>query len=129
MGLFNNALGNQNELNRQHSAINWKYLTDRAQLDEIIALSHESPILIFKHSTRCGISRMVLKQFESEFALSNKVTAYFLDLLEHRDISNAIAEEFRVVHQSPQLLLIKDGTAIYNASHDRIDAQSLESKI
>ena len=68
-----------------------------------------------------------LKQFESEFDLEDQVTPYFLDLLEHRDISNAIAERFDVVHQSPQIIVIKDGKAIYDTSHESIDARKLET--
>jgi bacillithiol system protein YtxJ len=88
--------------------MNWNALTDLEQLNEIISLSNEKPVVIFKHSTRCSISRMALKQFENEFDLSDKVTPYFLDLIAHREISNGIAS-FGVMHQSPQLLLIKEG--------------------
>jgi bacillithiol system protein YtxJ len=58
--------------------------------------------------------------------LTSKVTPYFLDLLEHRDISNEIVIRFGVVHQSPQLILIKDGKAVYNASHSDIASEDLE---
>jgi bacillithiol system protein YtxJ len=51
---------------------------------------------------------MALKQFENEFDFSNKVTAYFLDLIAYRDVSNEIMNRFGVQHQSPQLM-IKDG--------------------
>jgi bacillithiol system protein YtxJ len=72
---------------------------------------------------------MALKQFENEFNSSDKVTPYFLDLIAHRDISNAIAHQFGVTHESPQLLLIKDGKAIYNVSHSDIDAQELGKRV
>ena len=72
---------------------------------------------------------MALKQFEKEFDLDNKVKAYFLDLIAHRDVSNEIASRFNVVHQSPQLLLIKDGKSIYDVSHSDIDAEALKSKV
>ena len=104
-------------------------MVDLGQLNEIISLSSEKPVLIFKHSTRCSVSRMVLKQFESEFDLEDQVTPYFLDLLEHRDVSNAIAEQFKVVHQSPQLLLIKNGMSEYDASHSAIEVAELRMKI
>lgn len=129
MSLFKNIFGNSDSSNTAKSNVDWKMLTDVNQLKEIAALSNETPILIFKHSTRCGISRMVLKQFENEFSPDTKVTPYFLDLLEHRDVSNAIAERFNVMHQSPQLLLIKDGKSIYDVSHDGIDARILKSKV
>jgi bacillithiol system protein YtxJ len=73
---------------------------------------------------------MALKQFEKEYDLSdNEVTAYFLDLIAFRDISNEIASRFGVVHQSPQLLLIKEGKSVYDVSHSAIDAAELKSKI
>lgn len=126
MSLFKNIFGSTNEESNS-STINWRELTDLGQLNEIVDASFERPILIFKHSTRCGVSRSVLKRFESEFDLAEKITPYFLDLLEHRDISNEIASRFGVVHQSPQLIVIKSGNTIYDASHDSIDAHNLKS--
>jgi bacillithiol system protein YtxJ len=102
---------------------------DLGQLNEIIVASGEKPIVIFKHSTRCSVSRMALKQFENEFDLLNKVDTYFLDLIAHREISNEIANRFEVVHQSPQLLLIKEGKSIYDVSHSDIDAIELKEKL
>ena len=75
------------------------------------------------------MSRFALKQFEKEFDLEDKVDAYFLDLLEYRDISNEIANRFNVYHQSPQLLLIKEGKSVYDVSHDEIDAEELKGKL
>jgi bacillithiol system protein YtxJ len=111
------------------SKINWIALTDLGQLNEIIQLSNDKPVIIFKHSTRCSISRMALKQFENEFDLLDKVTPYFLDLITFRDISNEIASRFEVVHQSPQLLLIVGGKSVYDVSHSAIGADELKSKI
>lgn len=110
----------------QNSKINWINLTQIEKIDEIINQSNEKPALIFKHSTRCHISKMVLKQFENEYNLDDKMECYFLDLLEFRPISNAIAERFNIEHQSPQIILIKNGKAIYNASHESIAADELE---
>jgi len=98
-------------------------------LDEIVKLSNEKPVVIFKHSTRCSISRFALKQFENEFDLDDKVVPYFLDLIEHRDISGEIANRFNVFHQSPQLLLIKGGKSVYDVSHNDIDAGELKGKL
>lgn len=109
--------------------MHWDQLTDMDELDEIFKNSSNKPILIFKHSTRCAISRMALKQFEKEFHPENEITPYFLDLLQHRDISNEIADRFQVQHQSPQLLLIKDGKCIHNTSHEAIDASLLSSAL
>ncbi len=123
--MFKNIFGSSEEGN-QSSKIEWRQLTDLGQLNEIIDLSNEKAVLIFKHSTRCSISRFALKQFENEFDLEEKITPYFLDLLNHRDVSNEIANRFDVFHQSPQILLIKNGKAIFSTSHDDIDAKFLE---
>ena len=129
MALFTSIFGDSENKNTNASKINWIPLTDLGQLNEIMDLSHEQPVVIFKHSTRCSISRMALKQFENEFDLEGTVTPYFLDLLNHRDISQEIATRFEVYHQSPQLLLIKEGKSIYDVSHSDIDAVVLKEKI
>lgn len=104
----------------------WTNIKAMDQLEEIAGKSNNEKLLIFKHSTRCGVSRMVLRQFESEFDSEGKIIPYFLDLLQHRNISNEIADRFSVQHQSPQVIVVQNGQAIYNASHDRIDAQKLK---
>ena len=129
MSIFSSLFGSSENQEEKTTKMNWIPMVDLGQLNEIISLSSEKPVLIFKHSTRCSVSRMVLKQFESEFDLEDQVTPYFLDLLEHRDVSNAIAEQFKVVPQSPQLLLIKNGMSEYDASHSAIDATELGTKI
>lgn len=129
MTLFNSIFGDSENKNSNASKINWIPLTDLGQLNEILELSHQQPVAIFKHSTRCSISRMALKQFENEFDLEGSVTPYFLDLLNHRDISQEIATRFEVYHQSPQLLLIKEGKSIYDASHSDIDALELKGRL
>ena len=125
MSLFKKMFGNSEEQNLV-SKINWVSLTNLDQLNEIIDSSNEKAVLIFKHSTRCSISRFALKQFENEYNLEDKITLYFLDLLNHRDVSNEIAVLFEVEHQSPQLILIKSGKAIYDASHSDIAAEDLK---
>ena len=128
MGLFN-VFGNNDNKGTESSKINWNALTALQQLNEISEESNQKPVVIFKHSTRCSISRMALKQFENNFNLHDEVKPYFLDLIEHRDVSNEIANRFEVVHQSPQILLIKDGKSVYDVSHDGIDAEILKDKI
>ncbi|RDI56296.1 bacillithiol system redox-active protein YtxJ [Flavobacterium glaciei] len=129
MSFFKNMFNGSEEKESNENKINWNELTDLGQLDEIIAASNEKPVAIFKHSTRCSVSRMALKQFENQFNSSDKVTPYFLDLIAYRDISNEIATRFGVYHQSPQLILIKEGKAIYNVSHSDIDAEELGTKL
>ncbi|WP_456312609.1 bacillithiol system redox-active protein YtxJ [Pseudomonas shirazensis] len=129
MSFLNSIFGNSENTDSPKSNINWTPLTDILQLQEIEAISNEKPVVIFKHSTRCSISKMALKQFEREFDLNETVDAYFLDLIAHRDISNEIANRFNVYHESPQLILIKNGKAVYNVSHSDIDAQALKNKV
>jgi len=124
MSLFDKIFGGSEEENKDPK-IGWRQLSDLGQLNEILEISIEKPVVIFKHSTRCSVSRMALRHFENEFDLEEKVIPYFLDLLNHRDISNAIAAKFEVEHQSPQLLLICKGKCIYDASHSAIEVESL----
>lgn len=129
MSVFSTIFGGSDKEDNSKGKINWIPLTDLGQLNELISSSNEKPVLIFKHSTRCIVSRTALKQFENEFDLENQVSAYFLDLLEHRAISNEIASRFGVYHQSPQLLLIKEGKSVYDVSHSDIDAGELKGKL
>ena len=124
MSVFKNLFGNSGEANSP-SKVGWRPLTDMGQLNEIIQESVDKPVLIFKHSTRCGVSRMTLKQFENEYDLDDIVTPYYLDLLEYRSLSNEITQRFGVEHQSPQLLLIRNGKAVYDASHSEIYVDAL----
>jgi bacillithiol system protein YtxJ len=124
MGFLNNIFSSNSEESKPK--MDWQDLKDKSQLNEIVVASKTKPVVIFKHSTRCSISRMALKQFENEFDMQEEVTPYFLDLLEHRDISNQIATTFNVMHQSPQIVLIKDGKSIYNDSHEGINAGVLK---
>ncbi|MFY0604351.1 MAG: bacillithiol system redox-active protein YtxJ [Flavobacteriaceae bacterium] len=129
MGLFKSLFTNRSK-EVVTSNINWLVLNDLNQLQEIQQASLKEPIFIFKHSTRCGISRMVMKQFEKMFDDSmSKVKVYYLDLLNYRAISNEIGYTFQVQHQSPQLLVIKDKVAIATASHYDITTVDLKNII
>lgn len=97
----------------------WIQLTSAEQLNEIKNKPGYS--LIFKHSTRCSISMMAKRRFELDWDnLPDEMPLYFLDLIQYRDISNQIVELFHVHHESPQLLLIKDGECILDQSHGEI---------
>lgn len=123
MSFFDKIFGDSNSKVSGSNPQMWNDLTEIKQLEEIVEESKETPVIIFKHSTRCAISRMALKQFEQDYAIdADKAKPYFLDLLSHRDISNEIATRFDVMHQSPQLIVIKDGKAVYDTSHGAIDA-------
>jgi len=108
----------------------WHKLTELNQLQDIISQSNQQPhenlaVLLFKHSTRCSISSMALNRLETRWNDDEKIPAYYLDLLNHRDISNEIASIFNVEHASPQVLLIKNGTCFYASSHTDISANSI----
>ena len=107
--------------------INWKSLTTKEDISEAIKSSFDenSVTCIFKHSTRCSVSRMVLKQFEAEALPEVNGNFYFLDLLSYREISDAIAREFSIQHQSPQLLILKNGKAIHAESHENISFNNI----
>jgi len=99
--------------------MNWIALTSNEQLENIIASSKQQPVVIFKHSSRCGTSDMVKMRLERSKQPEN-IDFYYLDLIRYRDISNNIAEVFNVYHESPQILVIKDGECIYDESHHAI---------
>jgi bacillithiol system protein YtxJ len=106
--------------------MNWKQLTESEQIIAIKERSYEIPQVIFKHSTRCSISAMALSRLERADQ-PTQGDFYFLDLIANRSLSNEVAEIFSVRHESPQVLIIKDGECIYDESHmgismDEIDA-------
>lgn len=104
--------------------MNWIPLNNICQLEEIRQNSNQRPQVIFKHSSRCSISSMVLKRLEREGA-PDTMDFYFLDLIKYRDISNSVSEVFDVSHESPQVLLIKNGDCVYDESHYAISMDAL----
>lgn len=108
--------------------MNWLPLTSIDQLNEIEQMSQSSPIAIFKHSTSCSISAMAKMRLETSWDLEG-LSCYYLDLITYRSISNAIAEQFDVHHESPQLILIQNGECIYDASHFDISVDELKETL
>ncbi|WP_291400871.1 bacillithiol system redox-active protein YtxJ [Daejeonella sp.] len=108
--------------------MNWIPLDNLEQLSNIANAQGYS--VIFKHSTRCSVSMMAKKRFEFEWdAIPEGTPVYFLDLISYREVSNKIAEQFQVHHESPQMLLIKNGECIYETSHGEISAEDLAEQI
>lgn len=107
--------------------MNWIALTEEAQLDQIKEQSKQQPVVIFKHSTRCSISDMAKGRLERK-AVPENVQFYYLDLIRYRNISNDIAKVFGVRHESPQVLLIKDGECVYDESHNGISMEEIAEK-
>lgn len=131
MGIFSGLFGSQDKNEKENQKkIPWIPLENLNQLEEIEINSKGIPQVIFKHSTTCGISRMVLNMFTSAYDLEEgKMDFYFLDLHAHRGISNAVAEKFQVNHQSPQLLIVKNGVVVVHDSHGAISELELENFI
>jgi bacillithiol system protein YtxJ len=125
MNLLNKIFGGSTEPKKE-KVLPWISLTTLEQLTNIQSKSQTKTQIVFKHSTRCGISRMVMNQFIEAYGLSeSNADLYYLDLLNYREISNEIANRFNVFHESPQLLVIKNGVAVANASHGAINELDL----
>ena len=106
--------------------ISWNKITVAAQLDAIIEQSNTTSCLIFKHSTTCHISAIAKARLEKNWDFdATDIVPYYLDLLNFRPISAAIAERFQVQHESPQVLLIRDGECVYDVSHLDISVEEL----
>lgn len=106
--------------------IHWIPLQRMEQLEELVVNSENRPQVIFKHSTRCSISSMVLGRLERETPPAGW-DFYYLDLLSHRDISAAIAEKLNVHHESPQIILIKNKEVLMDESHMAIRMDELKA--
>lgn len=122
MGLFSFGAS------KKEQNINWVKFTNEEQLKEFIQESNEHPVMFFKHSIRCSISSMALNRVESDWDLED-VTPVYLDLINFRNLSNLLTETFEVEHQSPQVILVKDGKSIYNASHNQISVASIKMNL
>ena len=106
---------------RGERRIPWEPLEDIRQLDAILEQSRQRPQLIFKHSTRCGISAVMLRRLEQNWQEAQEAADFhFLDILSHRDVSQAVSERIGLPHQSPQVLLIREGDLFESASHSGI---------
>ncbi len=126
MGFMDRFLGAKEE--KIHDS--WINIDSIDKLEEIKTASFKRPVVIFKHSTSCGISMMAKYQLEDKWNFDEgELDFYYLDLIRHRDISNAVVKAFGVLHQSPQIIVIKDGEAAYNTSHHMINLQVINNAI
>ncbi len=127
MGLFDLFKRNESSSVANTSRIEWMPLNTTGELDALVSRSDKRPQLIFKNSTTCGISRMVLRSFEAQYELnSDQADLYLLHIQHNRQLSKEIATRFQVRHESPQLLIIKNGNAVGATSHGAISEISLE---
>ena len=130
MEFLKNIFGDKTSKEVKETYLSWTPLISVEEINTIREISKIQAILIFKHSTSCGISRMVMKQFESLFNEENKhLKVYYLDLLNFREVSSKLSEVFQVIHQSPQLLVIKNGISVYDESHFEITKVNLSKFI
>lgn len=121
MSFLNNLFGGSAADN---SGEFWNTIESETDLERAVADSFSKKVIIFKHSTRCGVSRMVLKNFENEVNTDNKGAAYyFLDLLKYRPLSNLIEQKFGVQHQSPQMIVLQNGQTLTSASHSGVSTK------
>ncbi|MBA4302040.1 bacillithiol system protein YtxJ [Algoriphagus alkaliphilus] len=111
--------------------MNWNKLTTAAQIQEIKALSVTKPVLIFKHSTRCSVSSISLDRLMRNWKTADeaKVVPYFLDLIANRSLSNQIEEEFNIPHESPQVIIIRNGQSVYDTSHYGISYPEIMAQV
>lgn len=128
MGLLNKIFGTSagSATNKEEKVLPWIPLNDMNQLEFIKNKSTTKTQVVFKHSTRCGISRMVMNQFVDSYELTEKdLDLYYLDLLNYREVSNEVGYKFQVMHESPQILVIKNGVVVAHASHGAINEVDL----
>ncbi|WP_143310142.1 bacillithiol system redox-active protein YtxJ [Chitinophaga vietnamensis] len=107
--------------------MNWITLTNEEQLQEINTASGHQPVVIFKHSTRCSISSMAKSRLERAVEPEG-LTFYYLDLINYRHISNKISEIYHIPHESPQVLVIRNGQCIYDESHNGIRMEDIAAE-
>jgi len=105
------------EIGNQNVGFPWITISDIEQIKSCVDESNKKTVVIFKHSTRCGTSRAVLKAFEKQTEPVDEVRYYYLDLIKYRDISNAIAHDLEIIHQSPQLIVLEKRKVRSYASH------------
>ena len=104
--------------------MNWTPLSDATEVAKIKEDSFKVPQVIFKHSTRCSISSMVKGRLERS-GLPEGIPFHCLDLIQFRNISQDVAKTFDVEHESPQVLVIKDGACVYDESHNAINMDEI----
>jgi len=130
MGLFNLFTNNENSSEESDNRLKWSHIHSMEQLNALTDDSTGKTQVIFKHSTSCGISSIVLRSFEKQYQdVEEKVDFYFLNIQQNRALSNEIAVRFGIRHESPQLLVIRNKTAVFNTSHSSISYASLEQYV
>ncbi len=109
--------------------INWKNLSSISDLEDADKLSYDNDVLLFKHSATCSISHMAKMRLESSWNLSDRLIPYYLDLKTYRNVSDTISEKYQVHHESPQVIIIRKGECIYDASHLDISVEEISETL
>ena len=126
MGWFRKSRDDQGS--KAPNKVQWIPLESVDQLMTVLATTHNKPVLLFKHSTRCSISAMAKSSLERNWSTgADLCDTYLLDLLAHRDVSQKIAETTGIKHESPQAIVLKGDEILYDASHSGIEARHIES--
>lgn len=106
-------------------------ITSEAELENVLAQSNGEAFFLFKHSTRCPISARAHARLDDYLARESngRPPLYLIKVVESRNLSNAVTEMLGVNHQSPQLLLVKDGKSLWDASHGEIRAENIDAAL
>lgn len=120
MGIFDSVFGKKEKTVKKKNELPWIQLESMDQLEAIAGNSKNKTQVVYKHSSTCGISRMVLGMFTDRYDTDLDIDLYFLTIQNHRDVSNAIEEKFAVRHESPQLLVVKNEEVVFHTSHGAI---------
>ncbi len=128
MGLWDNIFGSTKEDNGSHKQkVDWLELTASQELNALVESSYNKPQLIFKHSMTCGVSGMAKRRFEAEATdYTDRFAFHLLVIQKNRELSNQVSVQLQIRHESPQLLVVKEGVVIAHASHWQIDSLDLK---
>lgn len=100
-------------------------LSSIRQFEDLLDRSREEPILIYKHSSRCPLSTRARTEVDS-FDAESDLSIFEVVVQNDRAISDHVAETLEVRHETPQVILIRDGRPVYDASHREVTADALE---
>lgn len=110
--------------------MNWKEITTNQEVDQALEESKEKTVLFFKHSVTCGISNAAKFELDENWTLpEEEISTYYLNLLSYREVSNYLAEVTGVMHQSPQVIVVKDKKVLTTLTHYAIKVDKIKSKL
>lgn len=108
----------------------WNQPDNSLNIDDLRKKSQQNPVLIFKHSTRCGTSHAIKSHLEDDYdQYLSDLDFYYVDLIKYRPLSDNIADELNVQHQSPQVILLMNGEVVYHTSHQAINAEKIKIEV